>query len=143
MELKTKCHGIHQYEEKDIITFKNGFPGFKDLKKFIMFPVEDNTMFSILHAIEDEQIGFIVVSPFDVMKDYELNLDDEIIEKLKIKNSEAVMIVNTVTLSSKIEDITTNLRAPIVINTKEMLGEQLILNNENYLIKYPLFKGDA
>ncbi len=142
MKLNTKYHGICQYEEKDIIDFNKGLPGFEDLKKFILFPVEDNEMFSVLHSVENVEVGFVVVSPFNVLKDYEIKLDDETIKKMKIKKPEDVLVVNTLTLSSKIEDITVNLRAPIIINIKDKTGAQLILSNESYLVKYPLFKGD-
>jgi flagellar assembly factor FliW len=38
-----------------------------------------------------------------------------------------------------VEHITTNLKAPIIINIKQKLGEQIILDNDKYKIKHPLF----
>lgn len=143
LKLETKYHGIREYEESDVIILKKGMPGFENLSKFIMFPVEENECFSILHSIEDNTVGFIVTSPFNVVSDYELKLNDELIKRLEIEKSEDVLVINTVTLSSKIEDITTNLRAPIIVNIKEKLGEQIILNNEKYLVKHPLFKEEV
>lgn len=140
MKFNTKYHGEIDYNEEDIITFKKGMPGFEKLKKFILFDVEENEVFKILHSIEDENIGFIVVSPFYVMKDYEFDLDDEKLKSLNVKAPDNVTVYNTVTLSSKAEDITTNLRAPIIINNIERLGEQIILDKDEYKIKYPLFK---
>lgn len=142
MKLNTKYHGIRQYEEKDVINFHKGLPGFENLKRFIIFPVEDNEMFNVLHSVDDVEVGFVVVSPFNVLKDYEIKLDDEIIKKMKIEKPEDVLVVNTVTLNSKVENITVNLRAPIIINIKDKTGAQLILSDESYLVKYPLFKGD-
>lgn len=141
MKLNTKYHGVKEYEEDDIITFKKGIPGFEGLKKFILFPVEDNEVFSILSSIEDESIGLVVTSPFNVLKDYEFKLDEEKIKELQIENHEDVLVLNTVTLNSVIENITINLKAPIVINIKMKLGEQIILDNPKYSIKYPLFEG--
>ncbi|MCY6370423.1 flagellar assembly protein FliW [Clostridium ganghwense] len=143
MEFKTKYHGVREYEKKDIVTFHKGVPGFEDLRKFIIFNVEDNEMFSILHSIENSEVGFIVVSPFYVKKDYEIKLDDNLVQRLKVEKPEDVMLLNTVTISSNVEEITANLRAPIIINIKEKLGEQIILNNEEYLVKYPLFKEET
>lgn len=140
MKLNTKCHGMQEYSNEDILTFKKGIPSFEHLTKFIVFTVEENEMFRVLHSIEDENVGFIVTSPFDVLKDYEINLKDDLIKRLNIGKSEDVIVFTTVTLNSKVEEITTNLCAPIVINVKNKLGEQIILNNEKYLIKHPLFK---
>lgn len=142
MKLDTKYHGSVEYKNEDIIHFKKGIPGFNDLKEFIYFPIKDNEVFSVLHSIEDREVGFIVTSPFSVIKEYEIKLDDDIIEKLKIEKESDVLVVNTVTLNSKLENITVNMCAPIVINIKKKLGEQIILNNQKYLVKQPLFKGE-
>lgn len=140
MKLNTKYHGVKEYEEKDIVEFKKGLPGFGNLKKFILFPVEENDVFSILHSVEDEDIGIVVVSPFLFIKEYEFDLKEEKAKELELESHEDVFILNTVTLNSKIEDITINLKAPIVINIKRRLGEQIILDNLNYDIKHPLFR---
>lgn len=140
MKLNTKYHGVKEYEEKDILSFKKGLPGFEGLNKFIIFPVEDNEIFSILHSLEDDSIGLVVVSPFYVIKDYEFKLEDEKIDELKIESPEDVLVLNTVTLNSAIEKITVNLKAPIIINIKNKLGEQIILDNPNYSIRHSLFE---
>ena len=142
MKIDTKYHGIVEYKTEDIIEFTKGVPGFNELKKFIHFPIKDNEMFSVLHSIEDSEVGFIVTSPFNVIKDYEIKLDDEIIKRLNIEKESDVLVVNTVTLNSKIENITVNMCAPIIINIEKKLGEQLILNNPRYVVKQPLFKGE-
>jgi len=138
MKLSTKYHGIKEYQEKDIIDFKKGLPGFEGLRNFILFPVEDNEVFSILHSVEDDSIGLVVVSPFYIAKDYEFKLDDEKINELKIESNEDVLVLNTVTLNTNVENITVNLKAPIVINIKSKLGEQIILDNPNYSIRHSL-----
>lgn len=140
MEVKTKYHGTVSFEERDIIKFNKGLPGFESLKSFILLPVEGSDVFKILHSIEDEEIGLIVVSPFEFIKDYEVELKDEFIHELSIKREEDVLILNTVTLNSNISNITSNLRAPIIINIREALGEQIILEDENLSIKYPLIR---
>lgn len=139
MKVNTKCHGEKEYGEGEIILFQKGIPGFEHLRKFILFPVEENEVFNILHSIEDEEIGLVVVSPFFSIKDYEFDLNEEKLEELQIGNEEDILILNTVTLSSDISNITINLKAPIVINMKKKLGEQIILDNPNYAIKHLLF----
>ncbi|MCM8710956.1 flagellar assembly protein FliW [Clostridium sp. SYSU_GA19001] len=141
MKLNTKYHGVREYRSEDIITFKKGLPGFENLKKFILFTVEENELFNILQSIENEEIGIVTISPFTVFEDYEFKLSDEKLKELKITRPEDVLVLNTVTLNSKVENITTNLKAPIVININEKLGEQIIIDNDKYKIKHPLFNG--
>lgn len=140
MELHTKFHGTKEYNETEVINFEKGLPGFEHLKKFILFQIQENEYFSILHSVEDESIGLIVVSPFDFRTEYEINLDESLLEGLKIKSEQDVMVVNTVTLSSSVSNITVNLRAPIIINKNEKLGEQIILEDTKYAIKHPLMQ---
>lgn len=140
MNIETRYHGIVEYEEKDIIYFSKGLPGFKNLTRFILFPVKDNPVFNILHSIEDSKVGLVVISPFEILKDYEVKLEEELIYRLTIKKPEQVLVLNTITLNSDIRRITINLKAPIIINIKENLGEQIILEEDKYSIKHPLIK---
>lgn len=140
MKIETKYHGTVDYEEKDIITFKNGLPGFEEFHKFIMFPIEDNPYFKILQAIKSPEIGLVTVNPFDFIEEYEVDLSEDLQVVLQVEKPEEVMILNTVTLSSQVSKITTNLKAPIVININKRLGEQIILDNEKYSIKHPLIR---
>lgn len=140
MELNTKYHGVKRFEERDVIYFPCGIPGFDNLKKFILFPVEENKIFNVLHSIEDREIGLIVVSPFIIKDDYQFEIDECISKYLKIKEPKEVLTLTTVTLSSDVKKITTNLLAPIIININSKLGKQIILSGDNSLIKYPLFR---
>jgi flagellar assembly factor FliW len=141
MEISTKYHGIRQYKEEDVLTFKKGLPGFEDLRKFILFPVEENESFSILHSIENQEVGIVALWAFDIIKDYEIDIDESLVGELNIKEEKDVVVLNTVTLNSVLENITVNLKAPIVINIKERLGEQIILDKQEYSIKHPLILG--
>ncbi|NEU03487.1 flagellar assembly protein FliW [Clostridium senegalense] len=140
MELKTKYHGIVKYDEDEIITLSDGLLGFEHLKKYIIFSLKDNEDFKVIHSLEDESVGIVIMSPFLVMKNYEFNLSDKIVSKLKIKNEKEVAVYTTVTLNSDINKITTNLKAPIVLNISSNLGKQIIIDNESYNIKEVLFK---
>ncbi|MEW8956204.1 flagellar assembly protein FliW [Clostridium sp.] len=140
MILETKAHGKVSYEEGEVITFKKGIPGFHKLSKFILFDAKDNPVFKVLHSIEDTNIGFIVINPFDFFNDYEFTIEDKVLRDLGIEKEEEVMVLNTVTLNSDIKNITTNLKAPIIINIKTLLGEQIIIDKEKYKVKHPLIK---
>ncbi|MFL0251825.1 flagellar assembly protein FliW [Clostridium neuense] len=140
MKLYTKYHGIREYDKSDVITFSNGLPGFENLKKFIMFSMEENNVFSMLHSIENMEIGLVLVSPFYAMKDYEFKLEEHEIEELKIKDKSDIVVLTTVCVNNDVKKITTNLKAPILINIKEKIGKQLILDNEKYSVKYPLLR---
>ncbi len=126
--------------DKKVITFNNGLPGFENLKTFVLEEIEGSEPFKMLKSTEDENIGFVTIVPFDFKVDYQVKLTEAVINSLKIEAPEDVLILNTVTLNSDVKKITTNLKAPIIINSKNNLGYQMILDRENYSIKHPLIK---
>ena len=140
MKFISKIHGEIEYTEENIITFKKGIPGFEELKRYILVDLEGYEPFSLLQSLEDENIGMIVVSPYEFFSEYKVKLSDETIDALEIKSPEEVYIITTVTLNSDPKKITTNLQGPIVINNFKKLGEQIILDNSKYKVKELLMK---
>ena len=138
MKFISKVHGEIQYEENNIITFNKGIPGFNELKKFILLDLKEYEPFKLLQSLENDEISLIVTSPYEFFKEYEIKLSEETIKNLKIDSSEQVMILTTVTLNSDVKKITTNLQGPIVINTSNNFGEQIVLDNSKYKVKSPL-----
>ncbi len=120
------------------LTFVKPLPGFEKLKDFSLFPIENNPDFSLLQSEEDKNIGLVTVSPFLFKPDYELKLSDDVIKKLNIITHEDVEVVSIVTLAKDVKNITYNLKAPVIINVKNGYAIQVILDNDEYMIKLPL-----
>ena len=139
MEIISPIHGKMIYEENEIITFERGIPGFEYLKKFIIKEVGEDSPFNILQSIEDKDIGFIIISPFMIKDSYEIKLSEEILKNLNIKREEDVRLYSLVTLNERVENITANLKAPLIINITNQKGEQYILDKGNYKIKTKVF----
>jgi len=138
--LNSKIYGEIEYEEKDIIKFKKGILGLEHLNTYVLLKLKEYEPFQLLQSTQDEEIGFVLCYPFDFCKDYELDLNKELLKRLEIEKEEEVMVFNTVTLNSDPKKITTNLKAPIIINISNNLGEQIVLDKEKYKIKHPLIK---
>ena len=120
------------------ILFEKGIPGFENYRYFNVNIVEGNKKIYNIVSKEDSNIGFISISPFDIKKDYEIDLDDEFVKELDIKEEKDVLVLCLITLGKTLEDSTANLKAPIIINIKNNRGKQLILQDDKYKIKEPL-----
>ncbi len=120
------------------ILFEKGIPGFESYKYFTISKVKENEKFYMIISKEDSNIGFVSVSPFEIKNDYEIDLSDEFIEELNIKNPEDVLVLCLITLGKTLKESTVNLKAPIIINMKNNKGKQLILQDDKYKIKEPL-----
>lgn len=124
------------------IKFEKGIPGFEHLREFSILDVEDNEQFKIIQSIEEENISFVVANPFEIYKEYMIDLNDEIIKELDIQNSEDVLVLSIITLGKTLEKSTLNLKAPLIINIKNNLAKQLILQSEKYETKHPLIRSE-
>ena len=120
------------------ILFEKGIPGFENYRYFNVNIVEGNKKIYNIVSKEDSNVGFISISPFDIKKDYEIDLDDEFVKELDIKEEKDVLVLCLITLGKTLEDSTANLKAPIIINIKNNRGKQLILQDDKYKIKEPL-----
>lgn len=124
------------------IEFKNGIPGFENYKKFIVNDIENNKDFKSIVSVDDEYVGFIAVSPFTIINDYEFDINDEVINLLEIEKAEDVMVLGLVRLGETVKESTVNLKAPIIINIKNNKGMQYIIQNDKYLTREPIIRGD-
>lgn len=140
MVLLSRIHGKIEYKKDDIIRFEKGMLGLEELKQYLLVKLDEYDPFYLLQSIDDEDIGFILACPFDFHNEYEIDLKQEVLDRLKIEKEEQVMIFTTVTLNTDPNKITTNLKAPIIINDTNKLGEQIILDKDKYKIKHPLMK---
>ncbi len=140
MELISKIHGKIEYSEKEVIRFKKGIPGFEGLTNFIIKEIEGNPIFKLMHSLDKTDIAFVIVSPFECDNKYEIKLNEETLNELNISESSDVVLYSIVTLHSEMKNITANLKAPLVVNVKKNLGEQIINNKDEYLVKHPIFK---
>ena len=75
------------------ILFEKGIPGFENYRYFNVNIVEGNKKIYNIVSKEDSNVGFISISPFDIKKDYEIDLDDQFIKELDIKNEKDKQLI--------------------------------------------------
>src|SRR5699024_7645913 len=138
MKLQTKYVGAVDVKEEKIINFPFGLPGFEKETSFVLLELPGNPIFQTLQSVTNENLAFIVIHPYHSYKDYEFKLDQTIQDHLKIQEQADVFVLTIVTLKQPFEQSTINLKAPIIINEKEMLAKQYVLVDDAYETKAPL-----
>ena len=131
MLVKTKFSGEVDLPEEKIITFERGLIGLADYKKFtILYDCEkENSNISWLQSVQEPTLALPVVKPWIIKEDYNPVVEDELL--------------------SHIEQMSVNLKAPIIVNADTRKGAQIICDNNDYEVKYKIYdilnakKGDC
>ncbi len=143
MEILTRDFGKVNIDQDKIIEFPDGIPGFKDEQEFVLLPLDEDSLFVIMQSVNTPELAFITIESRNIIKDYEFVISEKTEELLQIEGIEDIILLNIVNLKEKVEDMTINLAAPLVININENLGKQIILDDSKYPVKYKLENKEA
>lgn len=137
--IKTKYHDEIEIKEEDILHFDRGIPGFLGEKEFVILPISNNEIFSVMQSVTTPSLAFVIVNPFHFFQDYEFKLEDSIVEELAIQSEKEVLVYSILTCQDPFKNTTANLQAPVVLNISNHKAKQVILNNPNYQTKHCIF----
>lgn len=137
--VQSRVFGELEVSEENIIFFEEGIPAFENLKKFVIIK-EDESPFYWLQSIEDKDIAFVIINPFEIKPDYEFDLPDEVVSKLEIDSPQDVAVFSIVVIPEDVKQTRVNLKAPIIINVNKRKGMQYLLDDERYPLRYYLFE---
>lgn len=141
MKISTARFGEVEIEEERIFKFNLPIIGFDELKQFVILDLNKESFFKWLQSVEDPAIAFPVVSVYSLNVDYAIDLPDSVVETLKIKNVESLLVMNIASIpQDNPQETTLNLLAPIIFNLDEHLAGQVILSGSGYDVSFPLFK---
>ncbi len=140
VKLSTSNFGNLSIEKENIITFEQGLLGFEDLKQFAIIAVEECLPFEWLVSLEDPMVAFPILNPTLFFSDYKPSLSKDDLVLLDIKKEKDVEMFCIVTLGKKPEDVTLNLKGPILINMKNKIGKQVVLTEDYYSLNQQLIR---
>ena len=137
MLLQTKHFGRIEVEKEDVITFKDGIPGFEEIHEYILKnSTDDDSPFKWLQSVDEPQVAFAVVNPFIIKTDYGFELSDETTGRLGIGSQRTSGTFSIIVVPENPDRVSMNLKAPIVINSKNRKGAQIILDTDKYTVRH-------
>lgn len=138
MIINSQRFGELEVPENKVITMVKPILGFEHLNQFCLIELEEMRPFVCLQAIDDPAITFIVVNPMIFCPDYKIEVNPKEIADLEINKLDAVETYVVATIPSNPAEISINLQGPILINTENRLGRQLVLVNSRYEVTHRL-----
>ena len=142
MRIETKIFGTVEITDDKIITFENGIIGFPELKHFTLLHDDEagtDAGIRFLQSMEEPGFAMPVMDPLIVKQDYDPVVEDELLVGIGELNENNLLVMVTVTVPSDLTKMSVNLQGPIIINVEKRLAVQLIVENKDYPVKYPIY----
>ena len=141
MTIETKLFGTIEVDENKLISFPQGIVGFPELKDFMLIhDGEGNGSIRWMQSIQEPAFAMPVVDPLSIIPEYNPDIEDELLKPLGGVNQENMLVLVTITVPKEIEKMTVNLKGPIVINSESLKASQLIIDDDKYAVKYPIYE---
>ena len=141
MNINTRAFGEVVIDDEKIIHFPSGIVGFSDLTEFALIHDEEKGIGAIhwLQSVQEPGFAMPVMDPLIVNPDYNPEVDDELLKQIGELDPEQVLILVTVTVPSDLTKMSVNLKGPIIINTAEKKACQVIVEGDEYPVKFLIY----
>ena len=143
MKIQTKIFGEIEIADDKIITFENGIIGFPELKRFALLHDEEkgtNVGIRFLQSLDEPGFAMPVMDPLVVKPDYDPEVNDELLAAAGNINENNILVLVTATIPGDLTQMIVNLQGPFVINVEEHKACQIIVENGDYPVKFPIYE---
>jgi len=144
LEIRTTRYGemeTVQISEDAVLAFPEGVPGFERHRRFAL--IEDTKLapFCWLQSLHDPLVGFLVIEPGLLVADYEFDIADPDVELLGLDDPSEARVLSILVVPENVRAMTANLQAPLIVNPRKRIAKQVILTDERFPLRYPVFGG--
>jgi flagellar assembly factor FliW len=140
IKFNTTRFGELEVPATSVITVINGVIGFRQSEKYTL--LEYSPPFSWLQSLENEELAFVVVSGAEFGEGYRfpIPIGDRDMDLLQ---EDEIAIVNLVSVRPDPTQTTVNLKAPIIVNLRNMQAKQIVLDDARFPIRMPLWSEES
>lgn len=140
MHIETEKFGNFEFPDNKVIQFPSGIPGFEDLHRFVILEIEKSKPLYWLQSTENKYIALPTMIPFELLENHYIQIRDNELEDLHVKEQSDLIVMNVVVIPEDIKQMTVNLAAPIIINAKEGIGKQILIDAKELPMRYPVYE---
>ncbi|HRK03379.1 MAG TPA: flagellar assembly protein FliW [Oligoflexia bacterium] len=140
MKIKTTRFEELEVSPEEIIAFPDGILGFTDLKRYCLVDPADETLILWMQSLDEPGVAFPVLEPRIFKSDYIVKLSAQELKLLCLENINQSIVFTILTIPRDVTQMTANLKAPIVINLRDQVGRQVVLQENEFTLKHLMFK---
>jgi flagellar assembly factor FliW len=121
MQVDTTRFGTIEIEERELITFPWGIPGFEHLKSFVLLEYK-NGPFQWLQSVEESSVAFVVCPPDFLGLVY--TAPDAKKRLIKLDHDNELVVLNIVSFDREKGAMRFHVRSPLLFNVSARIGYQ-------------------
>jgi flagellar assembly factor FliW len=139
MRIENTKLGDLEIEDARIVTLPEGILGFSDAHRYVVLDIRKGSDMKWFLSVDRPELAFVVTDPYVWFPEYEMPLGDSDAGVLGFRNDDELSVLAIVTVRGRRKEETTmNLRAPIAVNLRTLLGKQVVLSEDRWGIQVPL-----
>lgn len=151
MQLETSRFGPIEVPDDEIVTFPDGLPGFRGSRQMVLLgagqlpgaeDLQGQHGLFWLQDVTDPNLAFLTIVPWSAYPDYDIEIDPAEIGDVA-EDDLCVLAIVTVRRENSGVRLTSNLLAPVVIDTLSRTGKQIILDDKTWPMHAPLAQSTA
>ena len=121
MLLDTTRFGKIEIDEKELIRFPWGIPGFEALKSYILLQYRDGP-FQWLQSVQEPSVAFVVSPPGVIGLEYDV--PESKTKPIELENKEDLLVLNIVSFNRDNNQMRFHVRSPLLFNASARVGYQ-------------------
>ena len=131
MQIQSKDFGLIEIMPETIIDMIQPVYGFESSKRYTLISDEEiGTDLVWFQSIEEKDVCFVLANPTRFVPNLDIQLSSGDLNTVQANTLEEVDLLCIVSLGDTFEESTLNLKSPILLNSKNNQGAQLILNQD-------------
>lgn len=135
MRIQSRAHGTVEITDRQVIDFPVGLLGFRQLHRYALLDAVQ-AGFYWLQSLDDPEIAFIMLNPYELRPDYVLDVPDEDLAAIGYEDDTDVLVFAIVTIPEDESLISANLQGPIIVNRASQVGCQSISLDSRWRTKH-------
>ena len=139
MQVKTALFGHVDISNNNIFEMPQGPLGFDEHCRYALLEREDQgVIFRWFQATDNESLCFVVFDPNEIITGYSPEPETRDLEQLGCKHPNDLRYFAIAVIPEDYMQATINLKSPIAVNPVTRIAKQVILQNVDYPIRFPL-----
>jgi flagellar assembly factor FliW len=128
MRIETERFGCLEADDRQLFLFPQGLIGLETLRQWLLIPDFENPLVAWLQSASRGDRALALISPRLFVPGYRVHIPRQGLDAIQLRGEDRVYVLTT--LSGKPDQVTTNLRAPVIINLDKRLGCQVVTGDD-------------